>query len=289
MKHLMPLLLASLPMTAVADYCNESKIIEQAFDGAGITLVELKALAGYLEVNPSRNDKITFWGRVCTDNETHLDMIDLDARTEGNTLQLTVVIPYYQEDFDPHYATMDIEFAVPANIKTRIRDSSGDMTVEGISVSSIEDSSGNIRVTDGKSDLSIRDSSGGITVRGLTGDVTVSDSSGDINLRGIEGDVDIPGDSSGDIDLNKVSGSINIDRDGSGDITIENVGKDVLIGSDGSGDIDIEEVEGMVRIEADGSGDVAVTSIAGSFELKSKGNGGIRTHDIDGSIDTPVR
>lgn len=281
------LLLVTLPATAYGDYCRESKIIEQEFDAAGLSQVQLKALAGDLEITPSSSDKITFWGRVCTDSEKHLNMIDLDIIKEGGKLTLAAIIPYHQDEFDPHYASIDIEFAVPEDLDTTVSDSSGDMIIEGVSVSSIEDSSGNIRVLGGKSNLKVRDSSGNITLRGNEGNVSVSDSSGDIDLRGVDGDVEIPGDSSGDIDLERVSGSINIRRDGSGDITIENVGQDVVIGSDGAGDIEIEEVQGQVRIGADGSGEVEVTSIAGDFELKSKGNGDIRVRDIDGKIDTP--
>jgi hypothetical protein len=283
------LILCSL--LANADQCLESKTIEKQFPINTLQQVELKALAGYLKVSPSKDENIHFFGKVCTDTVKHLDMISLDVIKKGietgDNLTLAVIIPYHQDDFDPDYAYMDIELEVPVSLNTLIRDSSGDMSVEGVSVISIEDSSGDVRVNDGKANLSIRDSSGRIVIRDNEGNLLVSDSSGDIDVRGITGDVEVPGDSSGDIEIERVSGSINIDRDGSGDISIEGVGRDVHIGRDGSGDIDIQDVKGMVTIDADGSGGVAVEDVAGNFQIRNKGSGEIRTHRINGEILMP--
>lgn len=287
MKHVTALLLMLCSTGVIADYCEESKIIELDFDASQYQEVELKALAGELDIEPAKNDQINFWGKVCTDEAKHLDMIDLVVTEEDGKLSLITQIPYFDSDFDPSYAIMDIEFSLPESMPLTLHDSSGDMQVEGVSVISIEDSSGNIRVLDTKENLSIRDSSGNIYVRGLEGNVTVSDSSGNIDLNDITGDVDIPGDSSGDIEISDVEGKVNIDRDSSGDIEIDHVGKDVLIGSDGSGDISIEDVKGMVQITADGSGTVMVEEVAGDFLLENKGSGDIRTADIDGSVDVP--
>lgn len=287
MKILIPLLLALASSSAFADFCFKSKIIELDFDAGSFEEVELKALAGDLEVTASDDGAIHFWGKVCTDSAKHLDMIDLDVLTSDSKLTLIAVIPYHQDDFDPSIATMDIELSLPETQGLRLRDSSGDMTVTGVSVLSIEDSSGDIRVRNGRTNLSMRDSSGEIDVRGVKGSVTVSDSSGSIELSKISGDVDIPGDSSGDVEISHVDGTVRIDRDGSGDIDIDAVGEDVLIGSDGSGDIDIEDVQGRVKIEADGSGAVRVEGVAGDFELGNKGAGEIRTSGVQGNITTP--
>jgi hypothetical protein len=287
MKFLLPLLFALQTLPAFADYCLESKIIEHEFNAADFKEVELKALAGDLEVTSGDAGTIRFWGKVCTDTERHLNMIDLDILKENGKLTLIAVIPYHQDDFDPSIALLDIELTLPSEMPLRLRDSSGDMTVSDVSVTSIEDSSGDIRVRNGRADLSVRDSSGQIYVRGVSGSVKVSDSSGDIDINNVDGDVEIPGDSSGDVEISDVKGTVIVARDGSGDIDIEHVGKDVLIGSDGSGDISIEDVKGMVRIEADGSGSVRVDDVAGDFELSNKGDGEIRTSDIAGRINTP--
>ena len=270
-----------------ADYCAESKIIERDFDASAFNQLEVKALAGDLEITPSTDDKIRFWGKVCTDEKHYLDMIDLKVVKSDGNLTLTTIIPYHRDDFDPGYATMDIELSIPVALPTRLRDSSGDILVKGVSVMEIDDSSGDIRVFNGKTNLSIRDSSGHILIRGLTGDVTITDSSGHIDLFDIEGSVAIPGDSSGDIDIKNVTGAVGIDRDGSGDIDIGVIGQDVIIGRDGSGDIKIKEVRGMVRIGADGSGSISVGDVAGNLTLGYKGSGDVSTYRIEGEIDLP--
>ena len=290
MKHyaaFLFLLTACLGNNAFADYCEATRIIEESFDPDKFTSVELKALAGDLEVSASRDNQINFRGRVCTDTDHHLDMMDLDVLVEDNQLKLIVVIPYHQDDFDPYYAIMDIEFSLPEDMVLHLRDSSGDMRVSDVSVASIQDSSGDIRVYDTRTSLFIRDSSGEIMVRGNRGDVKVSDSSGDIDLRSIDGTVEIPGDSSGGIEVNGVTGSVIVDRDSSGDIEIDNVDQDVTIGSDGSGDISIHDVRGTVRINSDGSGEVSVGRVEGDFSIEHKGTGDIRTRDIGGRVNTP--
>ena len=65
MKYLVLALLA-VSTTAFADICIESKIIELQFNADAYSEVELKALAGELEVSASENQEITFWGKVCT-------------------------------------------------------------------------------------------------------------------------------------------------------------------------------------------------------------------------------
>lgn len=287
MKLLLPLLFALQALPAFAVYCAESKTIEHEFSAAEFKEVELKALAGELVVRSGDTGIITFWGKVCTDTERHLNMIDLDILKDSKKLTLIAVIPYHQDDFDPSIALLDIELTLPTEMPLKLRDSSGDMMVSDVSVTSIEDSSGDIRVRNGHADLSIRDSSGQIDVRGNRGSVKVSDSSGDIDISDVDGNVEVPGDSSGDIEISEVKGTVIVGRDGSGDIDIEHVGKDILIGSDGSGDISIDDVSGMVRIEADGSGSVRVDDVAGDFELSNKGDGDVRTSDIGGRINTP--
>lgn len=286
-RHTMLVLTLCLSGAVAADNCRLTKTIEKRFDADPFTEVELRALAGELEVTASADDQIHFWGRVCTDSQANLDMMDLDILTSDGKLTLIAIIPYHQENFDPWYATMDIEFSLPANLNLRLRDSSGDIHVSDVSVLSIEDSSGDIKVSNARTDLTIRDSSGRIGVRGVAGKINVTDSSGDIDIREISGDVEIPGDSSGDIEISGVSGAVVIDRDSSGDIDIDDVELDVTIGRDGAGDIKIESVRGAVSIHSDGSGSVTIDDVGGDLVIRNKGAGDIRTHGISGSIDTP--
>jgi DUF4097 and DUF4098 domain-containing protein YvlB len=147
---------------------------------------------------------------------------------DGRTLELTVIIPYNDDNFDADYAYIDVNLAIPVGLPTIVRDSSGDILINAVSVTRIGDSSGNIRVDENRTSLEINDSSGRVEVRDLQGNLEVSDSSGDIDIRAVTGMVHIPRDSSGDID-------------------IQDTGADVEIGSDGSGGIKIRNVKGGVR------------------------------------------
>ncbi len=289
MKYIPLLLCTLIALPAFADDCRVTRTVELEFDPAAYEAVNVQALAGYLEVSSTPADNITFWGKFCTDTEVHLDMMDVDVREIDGRFKLEAVIPYHQRDFDPRYATIDIEVRLPQDMPVTLEDSSGDMNVEGVAVTSIGDSSGDIRVSDNQTSVVIKDSSGEIDLRLIEGSVRISDSSGNIEVSNVTGDVVVPGDSSGNIDIRRVSGSVHVEQDSSGDITIAGVGKDVMIGSDGSGDIEVEDVEGMVGIDADGSGRVRVRHVAGAFSLGAKGSGAVETRDIDGELKLPSR
>ncbi len=290
MKNLIPVIaiLTAFSSTSVmAGRCSATKTIEEELSMQGVSLLKVNVLAGYLEITPSTDKAIHFSGRACSDEEEWLQRMTLDVERNDQILELTVIIPYNDTDFDADYAYMDIDLKIPANLPTEIRDSSGDISTEKVSITSIDDSSGNIRVRDNNTSLIIQDSSGRIEVRELRGDLEITDSSGDIDVNDVKGKVTIPRDSSGDIDIETVTGTVVVGRDGSGDIDIQDVKSDVEIGSDGSGSINIQDVEGSVTIGSDGSGTVNVANISGDLLIEAKGSGNVRTHGVKGEISLP--
>lgn len=267
--------------------CEYEKRIHQVFPTSALHQLTVNALAGSLDVRGGDGDEVVFSGKACADKQRYLDRMSLDVEERGDQLELTVIIPYDDPDFHAEYAYMDIELTVPRHLETRLRDSSGDLVVEDASVIDIDDSSGDIRVTGGRTDLSVEDSSGDITLRNMAGSITVEDSSGEIRISEVKGNVTIPRDSSGDIGVSNVSGTVQVRRDSSGSIRIDRVGQGVTIDSDGSGDIDLDDIEGDVSIGSDGSGRVDVRRIGGNFTLAAKGDGSIRVRDVKGSVSTP--
>jgi len=168
-------------------------------------------------------------GRACASNEKYLEQTQIRLRRDGNVLQVQVQVPEDMQGIGIFYASLDLTVAVPATLPVEITDSSGDMTLEGVRVTRVLDSSGDI------------------LANGLTGDVEIEDSSGDIVVRGAR-EVLIPRDSSGDIHIEQVSGSVRIEQDSSGDISIVNVGRDVEVLADSSGQVKIAGVQGTVNI-----------------------------------------
>lgn len=284
MVSLLAVLLAPLDAAAA---CRYSKNVTHVFPADAFSSVTVNALAGRLDVTGASVDEITFEGVACADRERYLDDITLLVEDDTEQLELTVSIPDRHQDWDPRYAFMDIEITLPHDFAIGIRDSSGDILVRNAAVTSIDDSSGDIRVTDGRHALIVEDSSGDIDIRDLDGDLSITDSSGSIDVRDVRGSLTIPRDSSGDIDVEGVSGTVTIERDSSGEIEIENVAGSIYIGTDSSGDIEITEGGGDVIIGRDGSGRVSVARITGDFELEAKGSGDIRVRDIQGRISTP--
>ena len=288
MKHLIFFALLSCIMTpAFADYCGVSKTNAELISTTDISELRVNVLAGYLDIQPGSGNNVNFSGRACTDEEQWLDWMTLDVERDDKTLELTVIIPYQDDDFDADYAYMDVDLTIPEGLPTIVKDSSGDLLVHAVSVSRIDDSSGNIRVSENRTSLEINDSSGSIEIRDLQGNLEVSDSSGDIDIRTVTGTVHIPRDSSGDIDIETVSGKVSVGSDGSGDIDIQDIGADVEIGSDGSGGIKIRNVKGGVLIGSDGSGSVYVADVSGKLLVEAKGSGGVRTRGIEGEISLP--
>jgi DUF4097 and DUF4098 domain-containing protein YvlB len=281
-------ILAIFSSTSVlAAGCSATKTIEEELSLQGISLLRVNALAGYLEIRPSTGKSVHFSGRSCSDEEEWLQHMTVDVERSDQVLELTVIIPYDDAGFDASYAYMDIDLKIPENLPTEIRDSSGDINTEMVSIISIDDSSGNIRVRDNNTSLTIKDSSGRIEVRELRGDLEIADSSGDIDVFDIKGNVTIPRDSSGEIDIETVTGTVVVGRDGSGDIDIQNVKLNVEIGSDGSGSIKVQEVEGAVTIGSDGSGTISIANISGDLLIEAKGSGDVHTRGVKGEISLP--
>lgn len=282
-------LLATLALMApaYADYCEHTRQLLDSAPTDGVTRVELNVLAGSLEIRPSTQAEVSFKGRICTDEAQWLDRVELEIERVDGTLILTLVTPGRDNDFDADYLYVDVQFALPQDLPLAVRDSSGYIDARDIAIVEVDDSSGDIRIDNLRSDIKIDDSSGDIEIRNSLGSVEVSDSSGDIELNDIEGSVHVRRDSSGDIKIDTVKQFVTITQDSSGSIDIRRVTQDVEIGSDGSGDIRVREVEGKVSVGRDGSGTIRADDIAGDFELRAKGSGSVRTSSIGGQTLIP--
>jgi len=284
---LLPLALLGMSSLAHADHCEFERIDTLTEELKGINQVEINALAGELEISSHRDAGVWAESRACAESKKYLSEIELAVEREGDTLHLTVIIAPLEEHWGLDYGFMDLQVKLPADMPVIVKDSSGNISLRQVSVSSIDDSSGKIKASNLLSDVRINDSSGDIILRGLQGSVEVSDSSGNIDLTDIKGDVNIRSDSSGEIEITRTSGVVVIGRDSSGDIDIDTTGGNVTINSDGSGGIQVSKVEGWVHIGTDGSGNIDIADVSGDFTVEAKGSGNIRTRRVDGKISTP--
>jgi len=276
---------------AIGNPCKYSNNLSEQIDAKDIDRIKLNALAGELVVTGvADSTTVTVNGRACTDTEKYLNEIVLDVERTGSSVTVTVVIPEsVRSGWNTEYAYVDLEVSLPESTPIEIKDSSGDMDLSSISVTSINDSSGRIKLRNGQSDLVLDDSSGNILIRQLNGNLSLADSSGNIRLREIKGEVLIRRDSSGEIEISKVEKNVEIVSDGSGGIDIDEVGGSVTIGSDGSGSILVSNVNSSVHIGSDGSGEIRVADVTGDFSVDAKGSGQVRSRNVEGDVSIPYR
>ncbi len=129
-----------------------------------------------------------------------------------------------------------LDFKVPANVKVRVDNSSGDISISGLNASNHR----------------IEASSGDIELRKINGDMIVKASSGDIKIDGLEGDLEVE-TSSGDQRVYNVGGNVRFDAS-SGDTRFQGIAGD-LRGRTSSGEIEMLDVEGVFDVSAS-SGDI---------------------------------
>jgi len=237
--------------------CEFEKRIDQELDLSGSEQLSVLAVAGDLEiVGVKSTDKAGIRGRVCVSEEEWLEESGVET-SKGRQAEIRVVLPDSDGGWSwtgQEYAYLDLKVEVPNGLDLVVKDSSGDVEIEGAGAVEIKDSSGDMEIKDSEGPVSIRDSSGHIEVADIEGDVTVeSDSSGDIEGRDIDGSVLVRHDSSGDIRFSDVSGNVIVEHDSSGDITAKRVQGDFEVLRDGSGDVNAIGVSGEVRVPDDRS------------------------------------
>ena len=248
-RVLLLLLLAPVP-AAAWDNCDHKADRRASESLDGVERVVVLARAGDLRLEEGGEaNRLSATGVACASSAKLLDGIQLETRRSGSTLRIEVEIPK-TKGWNTR-ASLDLEIQVPASMALEVEDSSGDVSAEGVQLTSIKDGSGDISLRDTRGNLRIDDGSGDIRIGSHRGDVEIEDGSGDARLSEIDGSVRIAEDGSGDLSMKSVSGSVRVDRDGSGDIFAGRVGGDFIVARDGSGDVRHREVKGRVDVPAD--------------------------------------
>ena len=251
MKKYLVLLAVLAAGSAQAWDCKYQKDLDVTLNLAGSEQLSVLATAGDLRISgQSGTSEARARGKVCASEEEWLD----EARivTEGGpNASITVSLPDTGNGWSlmgNRYVYMDLEIDVPDGIALDIRDSSGDVDIEGTG------------------SIAIKDSSGDIELEGVRGDVVLEDSSGDIDLAAIAGDVTVLRDSSGDIFGRDIQGSVRIEQDSSGEIRFRDVRDDFVVERDSSGDIVADTIGGDFRVLRDGSGNIRSKNVTGAVE-----------------------
>jgi hypothetical protein len=270
---LLPLALA--PLAALADDCGHAAERTLDIDAAGVSTLQFDAAAGELDIRAVPGlARIEVRGRACHSEEEGLAEIQLRQERTGADVRVSAIIPDPGSRwglFGGSHAYMDLRVRMPDGIRLVLRDSSGDLRVEGL-----------------RAGLDLTDSSGDIELHDIGGGIEVADSSGDIDARKIVGDFMVRSDSSGDIDIAGVEGSVRVRDDSSGDVDIRDVTGDAEVGRDSSGNITFDTIGGSAKVGSDGSGDIRASKVRGDFTVERKANADdIRHRDVGGRVNLP--
>jgi len=256
MKRYLALLAALAAASAQAWDCEFEKDIEASLSLANSEKLIVAAAAGDLKVvGHAGTTEAKVRGKLCASEEEWLEQAELITEG-GRDARITVSLPDSGNGWSwtgSRYVYMDLKIDVPATLALEIRDSSGDVEIDGTGAVTLEDSSGDI------------------DIENVTGDVVLEDSSGDIDLLAINGNVTVRQDSSGDIDGRRIEGAVRVEKDSSGDIRFEQVRDDFVVERDSSGDIVADTIGGDFRVLKDGSGEIRSRDVAGAVDIPDQG------------------
>ena len=243
------LALLSLPATTFAlDLgCRHTANRRASVDAGGATRVEIVAGAGDLTVKPAAGSSLAAEGKACASSEELLEQVQLRTERDGDVLRVLAQLPSEMKGIGFFNASLDLVVSVPGDLPVQVTDSSGDVTVDGVRLRSIRDSSGDIFARNVRGDFEIDDSSGDVRVEQAQGKVRITDSSGDIVVQGAAG-VNVVVDGSGGIEIGRIAGDVRVERDSSGDISIARVAGNVEVLADGSGDVRVSDARGTVKV-----------------------------------------
>jgi hypothetical protein len=148
-------------------------------------------------------DRVRVRGEACADREDVMDRIRLFVDNDGSgTISVETSIP---DDYD---AELDLVIEVPDWMSVDVYDSEGNIVIEGVVDALIDDSSGDIDVTDVARDVRIYDGTGHIVVRRVGDDVWLRDSSGEIDVADVVGDFTLTAHSSGSVQYRNIGGTV---------------------------------------------------------------------------------
>lgn len=236
---------------------HETKVLTLPADG--IDFVDIETGAGECQIEGvSGLDRIEVTAEIRINNKSERearkimkDNLELSLKRRSGRGILKARFNFNQSLFsiifgDGAQTGLDIVVRVPENMILDVEDSSGDLTISNlIGRLDVDDSSGDLTITNVVGQLDVEDSSGGLEISNVAGNMDVNDSSGELRLISIGGDIKID-DSSGNIIVRGVDGSLTIE-DSSGSIDIDTVDGDVTIREDSSGGVNIRNVRGIVN------------------------------------------
>jgi hypothetical protein len=223
-------LASAVPASAHAqifDRCDNVRQLDNTVAFGAASLLRVEAGAGSLRVRGVQGlREVRIRGTACASSADLLDQLSVDVDRDGSAVTIETNFP--DRDGMNQSMRIDLVLEVPLGVQAEIADGSGDAEISGLGATTIDDGSGNLRITD------------------MRGAVAITDGSGDVDIGGVVGDVVIE-DGSGDVDITEIRGTVRV-SDGSGSINVRGIRGDFIVPNDGSGGVDWANVDGRVTV-----------------------------------------
>jgi hypothetical protein len=213
------------PVSARAQIFDRCEHVRQLNNSVALTvgpLLRVNAGAGTLRirgVEGLREARIR--GTACASSAALLDQLSVAVERGSSAVTIETRFPEQRDGFN-ETMRIDLVLEVPAGSLAEIEDGSGDAEISGLGATTINDGSGNLRVSDMRGSLAVTDGSGNLDVNGVVGELEINDGSGDVDIADVRGNVRVT-DGSGSIDVRGVRGNFTVPSDGSGGIDWANV------------------------------------------------------------------
>lgn len=241
----------------------------------GISRLEISCSSADINVKGGNNAGVKITGKLqCEVKGAHIGNTHYTVTYErhDSLLKVNAVLTCSKNNFGSICVSKNtavLNFELPEGIDLTVKNTYGDSNISGLNGGhcSLTQSSGDIALTDSKTDVVANTTYGDLTVSHITGKLNSKLSSGDIKADHITGDIDLVS-TYGNIRLSEITGRMLI-RGSSGDITLTNA----------SGDADITTSYGNIRVEnykgtpkfTSGSGDITgkKVELTGNTDLKT--------------------
>jgi hypothetical protein len=252
--------------------CKHTAPRQLALELAGVKAVVFDIGPNELKLDATPGAPAGIAGKACASSADALAGLKLTQERNGDKLLVRAWRDGYFSgiSFKENYAYQTLTATLPDSVPVQLKVGSGDASVSGAPV------------------LSIDVGSGDVTAHRIRGLVAASVGSGDIALHDV-GQLKVISIGSGSLGAHGVRGRVEVGSIGSGGFEVTGVDGDVQIGSIGSGDADVRDVKGGVAVDSIGSGDVDARGVGGGLAVRSVGSGSIDHNDVRGPIDTPKK
>lgn len=264
-------LLAPLAAFAQEPQCRHSAPRDLQLDLAGVKAVVFDIGPHELKLDATPDARAKLQGKACASDAKRLEQLTLTQHRSGDKLYVTAKREGSSGvfSFGNNYSHLELAGTLPDAITVQLKVGSGDATVTGPSILSIDVGSGDVQARKIRGLVAAKVGSGDVDLEDIGSLQVISVGSGDLVAKAVKGPAKVGSIGSGDFELRGAKGAVEIDSIGSGDARVGNVAGSVTLQSLGSGDFEIDAVEGDLVVESVGSGSVNHNGVTGQVTLPS--------------------